>query len=77
MNFQDHGHTLPHNVVAFPRTCRARPQHPFFVHEVQPAASKQAVAASGAGLNARLMVLLGICVTSAAIVISAVRFLQG
>ena len=32
---------------------------------------------SGAELNARLMVLLGICVSSAAALVSAVHFLQG
>ena len=32
---------------------------------------------TGAELNARLMVLLGICVTSATAIVSAAHFLQG
>jgi hypothetical protein len=76
MTFQNHGRTLPDNVVAFPRTRRARSQHQSF-DPAQPAPHKQAAAVSGAELNARLMVLLGICVTSAVLVISAAHFLQG
>lgn len=70
MNFQDHGRTLPDNVVAFPGVRHARLQH-------QQPAHRRAAAISGAELNARLMVLLGICVTSAAAVVSAAHFLQG
>jgi hypothetical protein len=77
MNFQDHGRTLPDNVVAFPGVRHTRPQHPSFSREpVQPALHRRAAVMSGAELNARLMVMLGICVTSAAVVVSAAHFLQ-
>lgn len=65
MNFQTPGQALPDNVVMFPGVRRARPQH------------RRAAAVSGAELNARLMVLLGICVSSAVGLVSAVHFLQG
>lgn len=78
MNFQDHGRTLPDNVVAFPGMHRTRPQHQSLAHQpVQPAPHRRAEVMSGGELNARLMVLLGICVTSAAAVVSAAHFLQG
>ena len=78
MKFQDHGHTLPGNVVAFPRMRRTAPQHPPFAREpVQPAPQRRAAAMSAAELNARLTILLGICVTGAAVVVSAAHFLQG
>jgi hypothetical protein len=78
MNFQDHGRTLPDNVVAFPGVRRTRPQHQSFAHEpVRPAPHRRATAMSGAELNARLMVLLGICVTGAVAIVSAAHFLQG
>ena len=78
MNFQDHGRTLPDNVVAFPGVRRTRPQHPSLAHEpVRSAPHRRAAAMSAAELNARLMVLFGICVTSAVAVVSAARFLQG
>lgn len=78
MTFRNHGRTLPDNVVAFPRARRARSQRQSFAYDpVQWAPHKQAAPTSGAALNARLMVLLGICVTGAAIVISAAHFLQG
>ncbi len=78
MNFQDHGRTLPDNVVAFPGVQRNRPQCQSLAHEpVRSAPHRRAVAMSGAELNARLMVLLGICVTGAAAVVSAAHFLQG
>ena len=78
MHFQDHGRTLPDNVVAFPGVRRTRPQHQSLAHEpAHPAPHRRAAAISGAELNARLMVLLGICVTSATAVVSAAHFLQG
>jgi hypothetical protein len=78
MTFQDHGRTLPDNVVAFPGVRRTRPQHQSLAHQpVQPAAHRRAAVMSGGELNARLMVLFGICVTSAAAVVSAAQFLQG
>jgi hypothetical protein len=76
MNFQDHGRTLPDNVVAFPGVRRTSPQS--LAHEpIRSAPCRRAAVTSGAELNARLMVLLGICVTSAAAVVSAAHFLQG
>jgi hypothetical protein len=75
MNFQNHGHALPDNVVMFPGPRSPRPQH-----QSRPAHSaphRQAAAISGAELNARLLVLFGICVSSAATLVSAVHFLQG
>lgn len=38
---------------------------------------RQAVAMSGAEINARLLVLLGICTTSAAVLLLAVHVLHG
>lgn len=72
MNFQNHGHALPDNVVMFPGVRRSRLQHPS-----SPGRSKPAAAVSGAELNARLLVLLGICVSSVAALVSAVHFLVG
>jgi hypothetical protein len=78
MSFQDHGRTLPDNVVAFPGVRRTCPQHQSLAHEpLRSAPRRRAAVMSGAELNARLTVLLGICVTSAALVVSAAHFLQG
>jgi hypothetical protein len=78
MNFQDHGRTLPDNVVAFPGVRRTRPQHQSLAQQpIQPAPHRRAAVMSGAEVNARLMVLLAVCVTSAAVIVSAARFLQG
>ena len=78
MNFQDHGRTLPDNVVAFPGVHRSRPQHQSLAHEpIRSAPHRRAAVMSAAELNARLMVLLGICVTGAAAVVSAAHLLQG
>jgi len=78
MHFQDHGRTLPDNVVAFPGVRRTRPQHQSRAHEpAHPAPHRRAGAMSGTELNAGLVVLLGICVTSATAVVSAAHFLQG
>ena len=69
MNFQAPGQALPDNVVMFPGArCPRRSI---------PAPPRQATAVSGAELNARLMLLLGICAGSAGILVSAVHFLQG
>jgi hypothetical protein len=73
MNLQNHGHALPDNVVMFPGARRPRPQDE--LPPVRSAPHRPAV--SGAELNARLVVLLGICVSSAAALVSAVHFLQG
>jgi hypothetical protein len=75
MNFQNHGTALPDNVVMFPGARRPCPQHQSI--PVRPAPHRQAAAMSGPDLNARLMVLLGICVSSAAALVSVVHFLQG
>ena len=75
MNLQDHGHTLPDNVVAFPGMRRTGPS--FARESVQPAPQRRAAAMPAAELNARLTILLGICVTGAAVVVSAAHFLQG
>ena len=72
MNFQDHGHALPDNVVMFPGVRRSRLQS-----QSLPARSKPAAAVSGAELNARLLVLLGICASSGAVLVSAAHFLVG
>ena len=72
MNLQDHGHALPDNVVMFPGVRRSRLQD-----QPLPARSKPAAAVSGAELNARLLVLFGICVSGAATLVSAVHFLMG
>ncbi len=72
MNFQDHGHALPDNVVMFPGVRRSRLQD-----QSLPVRSKPAAAVSGAELNARLLVLLFICVSSATALVSAVHFLVG
>lgn len=79
MTFQDHGRTLPDNVVAFPGVRRFHPQHQSPAHEPARSAPHRRAGAvmSGGELNARLTVLLGICVTSAAAVVSAAHFLQG
>ena len=74
MNSQDHCHALPDNVVMFPGAHRLRQQHQAL--PVRPAPHRVS-AVSAAELNARLMVLLGICISSAAILVSAVHFLQG
>ena len=75
MTFQNHGPALPDNVVMFSGARRPRPQDE--LPPVRSAPHRPAAAVSGAELNARLMVLLGICVSSAAALVSAVHFLQG
>ena len=75
MSLQNLGHALPDNVVMFPGARRARTQRQPLPIESTP--HRRAAAVSGADLNARLMILLGICVTGAAGLVSAVHFLQG
>jgi hypothetical protein len=77
MNFQDDGsNTLSGNVIVFPGTHRdgradaAEPARPSSPRE------RRAVALSGAELNGRLLLLLGICMSSAAILLSAVHVLR-
>jgi hypothetical protein len=73
---QDLSFGLPDNVVAFPRACRSRPA-PTGETAHSPSRAARPTAMTGAEMNARLLVLLGICTTSAAIVLSTVHFLQG
>jgi hypothetical protein len=81
MNLQDHGlnlRTLPGNVVAFPGARCGRPPMSHAANgTTRQSPRKRPVAVAGPELNARLMVLLGICVTSAATALSAVHILQG
>jgi hypothetical protein len=62
---------LPGNVVAFLRALRPRAAGAFR----QPRRRAQAIAV--AELNRRLLLLLGLCLTGAAIVLSAAHVLQG
>lgn len=77
MNFQHDGlDTLSDNVIAFPG---AHPSSRMSAAETGRPSSphRRAVALSGAELNGRLLLLLGICMSSAAILLSAVHILQG
>jgi hypothetical protein len=77
MNFQHRGlDTLSDNIIAFPSAHRggrtaaaetARPSSP---------RHRRAIALSGAELNGRLLLLLGICMSSAAVLLSTVHILQ-
>jgi hypothetical protein len=75
MKFQDHGRALPDNVVMFPGVRRPRLQHQSLPIRLAP--HRPPAVTSGAELNMRLMILLGICVCSAAALVSAAHFLQG
>jgi hypothetical protein len=68
---QHPGGTPPDNVVMFPALRRAQPQR-------RPASAprRRAAALSGAELNARLMILLCICVSGATALVSAAHFLH-
>ena len=63
------------NVIAFPRA-RARTAAPAPA-QLSYHRSRRPVAVTGAELNARLLILLGICTTSATVVLSAVHILHG
>lgn len=77
MQSHDHGlDALPDNVVAFPGAHRGGGTKVASAGPSAPA-SKRAIAVTGAELNARLLLLLGICATSAAIALSATHILQG
>ena len=78
MHSQDHGfETRPANVVAFPAVHRCTAATAAeTVHPSTPC-SKRPAALSAAEINARLVILLGICVTSAVVVLSAAHLLQG
>lgn len=75
MNSHNPGPALTDNVVMFPGAARSRLQHQAL--PVRPAPRRPVAVVSGADLNARLMILLAICVSSAAAIVSAVHFLQG
>jgi hypothetical protein len=71
---------LPDNVVAFSCARRGRPATSRQVDETgrsSPHRCKRPVAISGAEMNARLLILFGICATSAALAVSSVHILLG
>ena len=73
MKFQDHSAgpgAFPSNVVAFPRVSRSRAT-------LAPRPMARAVAITAADVNARLLVLLGICLSGATIALLAVHILHG
>lgn len=63
------------NVIAFPRA-RVRSAEAALVQSSFHR-SRRPAAVTGAELNARLLILLGICTTSATVVLSAVHILHG
>jgi hypothetical protein len=87
MNVQNHRmmtNSLPDNVIAFPGRHRAQP--PEFAHagdlgcaapRPDSRSNTRAAAIAGAELNARLLMLLGICTTSLVVVLSAIQVLHG
>ena len=80
MNFRDQGvtlDTLPNNVIAFPGARRGCLAPIAETGRPSPRRNARPAAITGAELNARLLMLLGICMTGAAIALSAVRILQG
>jgi hypothetical protein len=77
MNFKDYGVNLPDNVIAFPGVRRDRLAATAGSHHPSTRRNKQPVAITGAELNARLLILLAICATSAALALSAAHILQG
>lgn len=79
MNLPDPGlnlDTRPDNVVAFPGAHRSRTTKAADIPGPPLPRNKRSVAAMGAEINARLLILLGICTTSAAVALSAVHILQ-
>jgi hypothetical protein len=74
MTFQTHA---PDNVVEFPSAYRRRAQLGSEFPQSRSPRGKRATALSGAELNARLLILLGICTSSAAIILTATHILQG
>lgn len=63
------------NVVPFPRASVRRATAVAAALERRSPRHRRAL--GGAELNARLLVLLGCCLASAALLLSSVRFLQG
>lgn len=77
---QHQGGTPPDNVVMFPAARRAQPQRRTTSGRSaadQPAPPRRMPALSGAALNERLMILLCICVSGAAALVSAAHLLHG
>jgi hypothetical protein len=68
--------TLSDNVIAFPGAHRGERMRAAVITRSSSARDRRAVALSGAELNGRLLLLLGICMSSAAILLSAVHILQ-
>jgi hypothetical protein len=66
---------LPCNVIAFPNARRDRPAIAASVRP--PRQGNRSVALTGAELNARLLILLGLCTTGATSLVLAVRLLHG
>ena len=74
MRLQENGASLgalPSNVIAFPGARRDRPAANPVQRRGKP------IAITGAELNARLLLLLGVCVTSATSALLAVHILHG
>lgn len=79
-NIQDHGsqrEALSRNAVALSDTGRSMIPSGSDSFSSFPQRNRRMAAVSGAELNARLLILLGICITSAALVLSAVNILHG
>ena len=77
---QHHGDTPADNVVIFPASRRTHWQRQAISHRPvsrRSAPHRRTPALSGAALNARLTVLLCICVSGAVTVVSAAHFLHG
>jgi len=66
---------LPCNIIAFPDARRPRPA--VAASARAPRQGNRSMALTGAELNARLLILLGICTTGATGLLLAVRFLHG
>jgi hypothetical protein len=76
-NRQDHCPALPGNVVAPPARRRERPFCSADAAVPLPLRGRRTSAVTGAELNARLMILFGICATGATIAVCAAHFVQG
>jgi len=88
MSVQDHRtmtNSLPDNIIAFPGAHRTRP-HILPVElprtrdghgAARRPNARAAAAIAGAELNARLLMLLGICTTSLVVVLSAIHVWHG
>jgi hypothetical protein len=74
MTFQMHA---TNNVVEFPGVHRRRAQIAMERPQARSPRRERAVALSGAEVNVRLLILLGICTSSAAIILTATHILQG